>query len=177
MASSKSYGLYLGLGLFVILFSQVFAHTLTEADKAADPERKMVLDRRINMQKLMRAIHYLESRREQGRKVTLMVPPARTVHQQDYVEGEGEEFDVIPNVKPSGVDWKAFPAAAYPWLKKDGAKTKTVPGNGNRRLLEKFGEEEITKDGAYLCFFVFFYFFANSKKNILIDIEKGTIYF
>lgn len=66
-----------------------------------------------------------------------------SVHQQDYVEGEGEEFDVIPNVKPSGVDWKAFPAAAYPWLKKDGAKTKTVPGNGNRRLLEKFGEEEI----------------------------------
>ncbi|XP_057431648.1 dihydroneopterin aldolase 2-like isoform X2 [Lotus japonicus] len=70
MASSQSYNLYLGLELFVILFSQVFAHVPPEAE-ATIPGRKMVLDGRISLEKFVRAVHFLESRM----KGTMMIPP------------------------------------------------------------------------------------------------------
>ncbi|XP_057431629.1 dihydroneopterin aldolase 2-like [Lotus japonicus] len=73
MACSKSYDLYHGLGLFVIIISPVFAHVPPDVE-ATNPGRKMILDDRISLEEFMRAVHFLGSRM----KGNMVIPPRQT---------------------------------------------------------------------------------------------------
>ena len=67
MASSKSYDLYLGLGIFVILLSQVCADVLPKSDATNLGEslssRKVILDGRIGVEDFMKGENIVDGRK------------------------------------------------------------------------------------------------------------------